>query len=104
LWARTVPCPDPACGAEVPLLKTLWLCKKDNKRRALRLVPDPANRRVNFEIWSPDPDDDVPEGTMSGAKSYCPVCGITVTPDYIKECGNTGTLSVRMTTVRLCWA
>ncbi len=40
LWARTVPCPDPACGAEVPLLKTLWLCKKAEK-----ILPDtPENR------------------------------------------------------------
>lgn len=99
LWARTVPCPDPACGAEVPLLKTLWLCNKENKRRALRLVPDPANKRVNFEIWTPGPDDAVPEGTMSGAKSRCSVCGINVTPDYIKACGLSGKLGVRMTTV-----
>ena len=27
LWARTVPCPDPTCGTDVPLLKTLWLSK-----------------------------------------------------------------------------
>ena len=40
LWARTVPCPDPACGAEVPLLKTLWLSQKVEKT-----LPDtPENR------------------------------------------------------------
>jgi putative DNA methylase len=99
LWARTVPCPDPACGAEVPLLKTLWLCKKENKRRALRLVPDPAARRVNFEIWSPGPRDEVPDGTMAGAKSRCPVCGVNVTPEYIKACGHTGKLGTRITAV-----
>lgn len=40
LWARTVPCPDPACGCVVPLLKTLWLSKKAEKT-----LPDtPENR------------------------------------------------------------
>jgi len=40
LWARTVPCPDPKCGTIVPLLKTLWLCKKAEKTK-----PDtPENR------------------------------------------------------------
>ncbi len=40
LWARTVPCPDPKCGTVVPLLKTLWLCKKAEKT-----LPDtPENR------------------------------------------------------------
>ncbi len=99
LWARTVPCPDPACGAEVPLLKTLWLCKKEDKRRALRLVPDPAAHRVNFEIWTPDPKDEVPPGTMAGAKSRCPVCGVNLTPEYTKECGKTGKMGARMTCV-----
>jgi putative DNA methylase len=129
LWARTVPCPDPACGAEVPLLKTLWLCKKAEKtlpdtpenrarpdflrvkrtrntsrvvinaRRALRLVANPEAHRVDFEIWAPGPKDNVPPGTMSGAKSRCPVCGVNLTPDYIKQCGNSGRMGVRMTTV-----
>ncbi len=99
LWARTVPCPDPACGAEVPLLKTLWLCQKEDKRRALRLVPDPVARRVNFEVWTPGPRDEVPPGTMAGAKSRCPVCGVNVTPDYIKACGHAGKLGTRVTTV-----
>jgi adenine-specific DNA methylase len=129
LWARTVPCPDPACGAEVPLLKTLWLCKKAEKtmpdtpgnrarpdflrvkrtknttrvvinaRRALRLVPDPESHRVEFEIWAPGPKDEVPPGTMAGAKSRCPVCGVNLTPDYIKHTGIEGKMRARMTTV-----
>ncbi|MCG3212545.1 MAG: hypothetical protein FOGNACKC_06215 [Anaerolineae bacterium] len=129
LWARTVPCPDPACGAEVPLLKTLWLNNKAEKtmpdtpenrarpdflrvkrtknssrvvingRRALRLVPDPDKHRVDFEIWAPGPKDKVPDGTMSGAKSQCPVCGVNLTPDYIKGCGHAGKLGARMTCV-----
>jgi adenine-specific DNA methylase len=99
LWARTVPCPDPACGAEVPLLKTLWLCNKEKKRRALRLAPDPEARRVSFEIWTPGPRDEVPPGTMAGAKSRCPVCGVNLTPQYIKECGHVGKLGARMTAV-----
>lgn len=145
LWARTVPCPDPACGAEVPLLKTLWLNTKTEKtlpdtpqnrirpdflrikrtkntssvvinaRRALRIVVEetraeekvadhPAavsGRRsaVRFEIWTPGPKDEVPEGTMSGAKSRCPVCGSSITPDYIKQCGHNEKLGTRMTCV-----
>nr|MBC8249094.1 DUF1156 domain-containing protein [Anaerolineales bacterium] len=129
LWARTVPCPDPQCGAEVPLLKTLWLCNKAEKtlpdtpenrarqdflrikrtrnttkvvingRRALRLVSDPACRRVVFEIWIPGTKDKVPPGTMAGAKSRCPVCGTLLTPDYIKQCGHEDKMGVRMTAV-----
>jgi len=28
LWARTVRCESPNCGAEIPLLRSFWLCKK----------------------------------------------------------------------------
>ena len=36
LWARTVRCEAPNCGAEIPLLRSFWLCKKANKKVALR--------------------------------------------------------------------
>src|SRR5204862_1924251 len=36
LWARTVRCEAPNCGAEIPLVRSFWLSKKANRRRALR--------------------------------------------------------------------
>ncbi len=36
LWARTVRCESPNCGAEIPLMRSFWLCKKANRKRALR--------------------------------------------------------------------
>jgi putative DNA methylase len=36
LWARTVRCESPNCGAEIPLMRSFWLSKKANRRRALR--------------------------------------------------------------------
>jgi len=38
LWARTARCPNPACGAEMPLVRQWWLAKNSNKRVALRPV------------------------------------------------------------------
>ena len=38
LWARTVRCEAPHCGAEIPLLRSFWLCKKPKKKLALRSV------------------------------------------------------------------
>jgi hypothetical protein len=38
LWARTVRCEAPNCGAEIPLVRSFWLCKKANRRRALRPI------------------------------------------------------------------
>jgi putative DNA methylase len=41
LWARTIQCEGPGCGAEVPLIRSLWLAKKANRSVALQLVPRP---------------------------------------------------------------
>ena len=38
LWARTVRCESPNCGAEIPLVKSLWLSKKVDRPRALRTI------------------------------------------------------------------
>ena len=37
IWARTVTCPNPACGIEMPLVRSWWLGKKKGKG------PDPGS-------------------------------------------------------------
>src|SRR5579875_1484459 len=52
LWARTVRCEAPNCGAEIPLMRSFWLCKKADRRRALRpkiILPSPPGRGVGGE-------------------------------------------------------
>ena len=36
LWARTVRCESPNCGAEIPLMRSMWLCRKPKRKWALR--------------------------------------------------------------------
>ena len=129
LWARTIPCQDPQCGATVPLLKTLWVCKKAektlkdtpenrnrpdflrlketknqtrviiNSKRALKLCPNPETKRVRFEIITPENVHDVGTATMSGSTAICPFCGSQQPNDYIKRCGHEGKLKAQMTAV-----
>lgn len=75
LWARTVTCEGPGCGAEVPLMRSLWLAKKSNRSIALRMIPDQEKKRVDFEII-PDATK-VGEGTVRRGSATCPVCGYT---------------------------
>ncbi len=100
-WARTVPCQDPQCGATVPLLKTLWLCTKKGKERALRLKPNPATRQVEFEVFAPRSKNEVGEGTVANAKAFCPFHDppLPLTAQYIKECGKKDAMGVCLTAV-----
>ena len=71
LWARTVRCESPNCGAEIPLVRSFWLCKKAKRRRALRhRVVRPAGEppRVEFEVFEPKTEKDVPGGTRQRAR------------------------------------
>jgi len=77
LWARTVRCESPNCGAEIPLARSLWLCKKRNRQRALRpRVVRPAGEppHVEFEVFIPATEAEVVEGFVTGGKARCPVC------------------------------
>jgi putative DNA methylase len=81
LWARTLPCQNPACGAEIPLMRQTWLAKKDKKKIALRLLPNQHARRIDVQIAGADGrplDFDPEEGTVSRAHVRCPLCGGTI--------------------------
>ena len=90
LWARTITCEGPGCGAEVPLIRSLWLAKKSNKSVALRMIPKPKDKRVDFEIiekqnskWvvTDKPEVEVKnpsfDGTVKRGSATCPCCGFT---------------------------
>jgi len=81
IWARTLPCQNPACGTEIPLMRQTWLAKKENRKIALQLIPNREAQRVEVKIvgangeridFSPE------EGTVSRAHVRCPLCGGTM--------------------------
>jgi putative DNA methylase len=50
LWTRTVQCKNPACAATVPLVKQTWLCKKEDRYVALKVIAPTGEKRVRFEV------------------------------------------------------
>lgn len=87
LWARTVRCEAPNCGAEIPLVRSFWLCKKANRRRALKykvVRPKGGQPCVEFEIFEPKVENEVPNGTVARAKATCPCCGTVLPPERVR--------------------
>lgn len=87
LWARTVRCESPNCGAEIPLVRSFWLCKKPSRKRALRhRVVSHAGEppRLQFEVFEPKSDKDVPGGTVTRAKAKCVACGAVLLPQRVR--------------------
>jgi putative DNA methylase len=93
IWARTIVCPNPACGIEMPLVRSWWLGKRKGKETWVRptLVADathPSGKRVQFEIRHgvAEAPSTVTEGTMSGRRgAMCIACGSTASVEYIRE-------------------
>jgi putative DNA methylase len=85
LWARTVSCEGPGCGAEIPLFRSLWLAKKGASSVALRIVPDAANKQVGFEIITRAKASQVGTGTSRRGAATCPCCGYTTPVESVRK-------------------
>ncbi|MCG0276508.1 MAG: DUF1156 domain-containing protein [Thermosediminibacteraceae bacterium] len=100
IWARTVKCQNPTCGAEIPLMRQTWLAKKEKKKVALRIVP--KGKVVEFEIVEGEKIDfDPEEGTVARAKAVCPCCGSGLTDNEVRKQFQEGKASQRMVAVVL---
>jgi putative DNA methylase len=87
LWARTVQCEAPNCGAEIPLLRSFWLCKKASRKYALRyrIVREKGKLPyVDFELFEPRADREVQAGTVVGAKATCLCCNMVLPADRVR--------------------
>ncbi|MBO9345625.1 MAG: DUF1156 domain-containing protein [Chloroflexi bacterium] len=88
IWARTVRCETPNCGAEIPLVRSFWLCRKEKRRWALRPVIHRGDGgeppRVAFEIFAPAREDEVPPGTVARARATCLCCGAVLPAERVR--------------------
>ena len=103
LWARTITCEGPGCGAEVPLMRSLWLAKKNKRSSALRIVPDREHRLVNFEMISDAKVNDVGSGTVRHGSATCPVCGYATPVSSVRrqlKLRNGGASNARLLAIR----
>ena len=68
-------------------MRSLWLCKKAKRKRALRhrvVRPGGAPPRVEFEIFEPESHNDVANGTVTRAKATCVCCGVVLPPARVR--------------------
>ena len=87
LWARTVRCEAPNCGAEIPLMRSFWLCKKAKRKRALRHRVERGEGEppsVEFEVFEPKADKEVRGGTVARARATCLCCGAVLPPERVR--------------------
>jgi putative DNA methylase len=109
LWARTVACKN--CRVTIPLLKTLWLCRRNTKRIRLVMGPNADRNGVIFSIEKNVPerggnaaqkrehDKKLGAATMSRAGAQCPCCPAIMETEDIRYEGKNGRIGEVMTAV-----
>ena len=79
LWTRTVKCPNPACGCEMPLASSFILSKKRNNE--IFVEPTAENGKIHYFVRR---GKDVVDGTVARSGGRCVFCNTPVGFDYIR--------------------
>jgi putative DNA methylase len=93
IWARTVTCPNPACQATMPLVRSFWLGKKKGKEAWVRPVVEGS--RVRFEIGHGSSGPPV-EGTVGRTGATCIVCNTPVPLAHVRSEGKAGRMGAQL--------
>ena len=99
LWARTVTCPNPACGARMPLVHSFWLSKEmKDKNRQTWVEPvvgrstQPPQIRFTVRTGRGMP----PEGTVDRGGARCLACETPVPFDHVRTEGKAGRMGAQL--------
>jgi len=95
LWARTVQCEGPGCGAIIPLISQTTIAK--GRRKAwIEIKGNQKTKEVTIDVKM---GEKIPAGlikTAGGGHAVCPVCGTTNHKDRVKAQGKASKMGHRL--------
>ncbi len=98
LWTRTIPCPNPACGMNMPLMRTFQLSKKRGNTHWTRPIVDAGANTISWTVQNNS--NGVPStGTVNRNGATCLGCGGTVKLTYVREQARAGNMGQQMTAI-----
>ncbi len=97
LWARTVRCPNPACGATMPLVRSFELSKKTGRRARVEPAYDQAARRVRFDVRTGAGQ--APVGTVDRRGARCLGCGQSASLAHVRGEARAGRMGAQLMAV-----
>ena len=96
LWARTVPCPNPACGMNMPLMKTFQLSTKSGNQHWTRPTVNREEKTVSFTVQA-DANSVPDKETVNRNGATCIACNGVVPLEYVRERARAGEMGEVMT-------
>ncbi len=101
LWARTVTCSNPACGADTPLVSSFAVSKNGKRNVWFEPTTDHSTSppTVHYAV-KVGPDSPPPPPKLGrGAKFKCVVCDTPMDIEYLRREGRSGNIRCRLTTI-----
>lgn len=80
LWARSIKCPNPICGCDIPLVRSFTLSKKKGKEAYI--VPNFRDDHFEYTVKHGTHND---WGTVNRKGVTCPHCNTAVDFDYVRD-------------------
>ena len=96
LWARTVKCPNPACGCQMPLVRSFQLSTKKGKESWIEPVIDHTQSPpvISFDVKTGKGE--APEGTVNRKGAICIGCNTPVPFDHVRNEGKAGRMDAQL--------
>ena len=94
IWARTVKCPNPACGHETILARSFDLSKKRGKEAHVEPIVEDGKVRFAIGVGKSERD-----GTVNRRGATCIHCGEPIDFPYIREESKSGRMDARLMAV-----
>jgi putative DNA methylase len=100
LWTRTIKCKNPNCGAEVPLVRQTWVCKREKQDRyvALKPVLNHKAKTVTYKVIEAESEAAIgfdPAAASVAGGVACPFCRSVIDASYAMEFGEKSGFGVR---------
>jgi len=92
IWARTVTCPNPACGITMPLVRTFSLSTKKGKEASLNPRVGIDGTDVLFDVVAAKGG----PGTVERTGATCLACGTSVPLAYVRSEGRAGRIGQQL--------
>lgn len=99
LWARTVKCPNPGCGTQMPLVRSFVLSTRKDKQAWVKPIIDRSQHHpvVRFEVKAGNGKPPGPTVNRKGAACIC--CSTPVSFDYIRSEGKAERMDAQLMAV-----
>lgn len=98
MWARTIDCPNPACSAEMPLLKSYQLSDKKNKECYLEPVVEEngGKKHIRFNILNGKA---TTKGNVERRSARCECCSTSVKLSEVEKLGRDGLIRQKLVAI-----